>query len=127
MRVATEPYGNKDFDYPAVGLKPFKASKTVIITQDEAQKAFEEEENKNAEESETTTDEDMTDVSEEVVVEPVVKSRFSKDKQKDKKEKAEDNEVKEDLPKVEVKPVKIELPANNTEPKLAPVPMAKPF
>ena len=118
MRVATEPYGNKDFDYPAVGLKPFKASKTVIITQDEAQKAFEEEENKNAEESETTTDEDMTDVSEEVVVEPVVKSRFSKDKQKDKKE---------DLPKVEVKPVKIELPANNTEPKLAPVPMAKPF
>ncbi len=46
MIVATEPYGNADFEYPEIILNPFKAASVSIIPQNEAQKAWEEEENK---------------------------------------------------------------------------------
>ncbi len=42
MRVATEPYGNSDFEYPKIDLTPFKASSVSIIPQNEAKKIFEE-------------------------------------------------------------------------------------
>ncbi len=49
MTVATEPYGNSDFEYPEVILNPFKASGVSIIPQSEAKKAMEEQEReKNA-------------------------------------------------------------------------------
>lgn len=44
MLVATEPYGNTDFEYPEVMLKPFKAPSVSVITQSEARKAWEEKE-----------------------------------------------------------------------------------
>ena len=45
MVVATQPYGNTDFEYPEVVLTPFKASSVSIIPQSEVKKAFEEKEN----------------------------------------------------------------------------------
>ena len=44
MLVATEPYGNVDFEYPEVILKPFKASTITVISQKDAKKSFEEKE-----------------------------------------------------------------------------------
>ena len=44
MLVATQPYGNADFEYPEVVLNPFKASNVSIIPQSEAKKALEEKE-----------------------------------------------------------------------------------
>lgn len=49
MLVATEPYGNSDFEYPEIILTPFKAANISIIPQNEAQKAWEEEETKTKE------------------------------------------------------------------------------
>ena len=46
MLVATEPYGNSDFEYPEIVLNPFKASSVSVITQSEARKAWEEQEEK---------------------------------------------------------------------------------
>ena len=46
MQVATEPYGNVDFEYPEILLKPFKAPSVSVITQSEARKAWEEREEK---------------------------------------------------------------------------------
>jgi penicillin-binding protein 1A len=44
MLVATAPYGNTDFEYPEIMLKPFKAPSVSVITQSEARKAWEEKE-----------------------------------------------------------------------------------
>lgn len=44
MLVATAPYGNSDFEYPEIMLKPFKAPSVSVITQSEARKAWEEKE-----------------------------------------------------------------------------------
>ncbi|MBR6126828.1 hypothetical protein IKQ21_04000, partial [bacterium] len=44
MLVATQSYGNSDFEYPEVVLNPFKASTVSVISQSDAKKAFEEEE-----------------------------------------------------------------------------------
>ncbi len=49
MQVATEPYGNADFEYPEVILNPFKAPGVSIIPQSEAKKEFEEQEKKGSE------------------------------------------------------------------------------
>ncbi len=49
MLVATEPYGNADFEYPEIILNPFKASGVSIIPQSEAKKAMEEKEQKEKE------------------------------------------------------------------------------
>ncbi|MBE7711571.1 MAG: PBP1A family penicillin-binding protein [Cyanobacteria bacterium SIG31] len=46
MLVATAPYGNSDFEYPEILLKPFKAPSVSVITQSEARKAWEEQEEK---------------------------------------------------------------------------------
>lgn len=54
MQVATEPYGNADFEYPEVVLNPFKASSVTVINQNDAKKAFEEEANKAKEDIEDT-------------------------------------------------------------------------
>ena len=49
MLVATEPYGNNDFEYPEIILTPFRASSVSIIPQEEAKQAFEEMEKKELE------------------------------------------------------------------------------
>lgn len=40
MKVATEPFGDHDFDYPQVVLEPFKANSVKIIEPSDAKKAF---------------------------------------------------------------------------------------
>ena len=49
MTVATESYGNADFEYPEIILKPFKASSIAVISQTEAKKSFEKDKNKEKE------------------------------------------------------------------------------
>ena len=49
MLVATEPYGNSDFEYPEIILTPFKAKNIVVISQDEAIKNWEEQDKKEFE------------------------------------------------------------------------------
>ena len=50
MLVATEPYGNSDFEYPEVVLNPFKASSVTIIPQGaDYQKILNEEKEKDKE------------------------------------------------------------------------------
>ena len=44
MVVATEPYGNADFEYPEVVLNPFKASQVSVISQEDAFKEKDEDE-----------------------------------------------------------------------------------
>ena len=122
MKVATEPYGNNDFDYPEVKLKAFHAKMApVIISPENAQKTFEKEENEAEKEStEAMQAEDNTDfeASEQNTPAPaVVKTQAPQQKV----------ETKKAAPKVEVKPVKIEPPKNESEARLAPIPMAKPF
>ena len=46
MLVVTQPYGNSDFEYPEIILNPFKAPSGSVITQSEARKAWEEQEEK---------------------------------------------------------------------------------
>ena len=52
MRVATQPYGNSDFEYPEIMLKPFKAPTVSVIPQAEALKAWQEEDEREAREAE---------------------------------------------------------------------------
>ena len=49
MLVATEPYGDSDFEYSEIFLTPFKASNVSIIPQEEAKQAFEEMEKRELE------------------------------------------------------------------------------
>ena len=56
MKVATEPYGNADFEYPEIILNPFKAPGVSIIPQSEAQKALEEKEKKELEEAQKASE-----------------------------------------------------------------------
>ncbi len=51
MLVATEPFGNSDFEYPEIILNPFKAPSVSVIPQAEAIKAWEEEDAKAAEDA----------------------------------------------------------------------------
>lgn len=48
MTVATEPYGNSDFEYPEIILNPFKAPGVSVIPQSEAKKNFEEQDKAEA-------------------------------------------------------------------------------
>ena len=59
MLVATEPYGNADFEYPEIILKPFKASSVSVIPQSEALKAWEEQDKKEAEELEKEAEKEL--------------------------------------------------------------------
>ncbi len=52
MLVATEPYGNSDFEYPEIILNPFKATNVSVIPQGEEAKKAEEEEKKAKEKEE---------------------------------------------------------------------------
>lgn len=80
MLVATEPYGNSDFEYPEIILNPFKASNVSIITQTEVKKAFDEEEDlrkkeqeQEQEKSKEKNNKDKKDKRDDVVMPPVVK------------------------------------------------------
>ncbi|MBQ3310514.1 PBP1A family penicillin-binding protein [bacterium] len=125
MKAATEPYGNKDFDYPETELKSFKMKgKPVIISPENAQKTFEKEKSKS-------DDNDQNEVNEVNVNESVNEQNTFvplKGKQKNKQQETTNNSTA--TPKIEIKQIKIEQnqPATTeTDTKLAPIPMAKPF
>ncbi len=63
MLVATEPYGNSDFEYPEIMLTPFKAPNVSVIPQSEALKAWEEEDKKQEEKSKNKRDDNKTEKS----------------------------------------------------------------
>lgn len=110
MIVATEPYGNSDFEYPDVILNPFKAPSGSVITQSEARKAWEEKESKDENEEEDV----MTPPSPTAIKpEPVKPSEFFF--------------KKKDAPKPEpVKPATEKNPERTPAPaeQLAPIPIA---
>ena len=69
MTVATEPYGNTDFEYPEVVLTPFQAKRVSVITQDDVKK--QEEAAKKSKESEVGFDDiDNTNAPIPPVVKP---------------------------------------------------------
>ncbi len=105
MLVATAPYGNSDFEYPEVVLNPFKASSVSIIPQGEAKKDTEEEEEKK--EQDSVSEEQDAEVKTPAQM-PVVKPTEVLTPMK-----------KKDVPKVEVKSERTELP----QPQLAPIPV----
>ena len=126
MKVATEPYGSKEFDYTDVQLKAFRMKgKPVIISPENAKKEFDREEQKNKEEAkqkELEMNNDVDDIEKEPAIVPVAKNKAKFR-----------NDIKNDVnnmtvPKVDVKQIKIEQPSSTeNDAKLAPIPMAKPF
>ena len=85
MLVATEPYGNSDFEYPEIILKPFKASSVSVIPQKEALKAWEEQDKKEAEELQKETEKELKKAEKEM-----------KKIQKEIQKQIEDNPIKPD-------------------------------
>ncbi len=123
MRVATEPYGSHDFDYPPVELKSFRAKMApVIISPESAKRTFENEENQDKIDANRTIPDETPEFEDNENVLPWKQQTENLPKTKENK--------KTTAPKVDVKPVKIEVPASQTEQqetKMAPIPMAKPF
>ena len=93
----------------------------VLISPEAAQKTFDKEEASNEEDS--ARNEVQSAISDEI--EQPTKAPLWRPQNSGSKVKNEVNNVV--APKVEVKPVKIEVPQSEPEPKLAPIPMAKPF
>ena len=112
MKVATAPYGNKDFSYDKVELKPFKITKSVVISPDSAQKEFKKEEEELDNDSpETSKKEPVSENTEEVkseneniIVEPEKVNAIKLHVPKPKKQ----------VKKVEVQPVKVDMPSSTT-------------
>lgn len=127
MKVATQSYGNKDFDYPEVELEPFNAGGTRFISPESAQKSFEKENKESFEEE--SSEETVTPVQEEV--RPVWK--FQKEEPKSIKNTIKKEiEVPESVtqkvtPRVKIKPVSIPTENSNSEMPMAPIPTASPF
>lgn len=118
MTVATIPYGKSDFEYPEVILNPFVAKSVSIITQSEAQKAWEEE-------KESAEKQAKEDQEEEIPVVPVVKVQPPTVKPEnfrpsDILQPLKKKEASKPAPKVEEKP---EVKAPTVE-SFAPVPTA---
>ena len=65
MLVATQPYGNSDFEYPEIILNPFKASSVSVIPQSEAIKAWEEQDAKEAEKLEKEAEKEAKKIEKE--------------------------------------------------------------
>ncbi len=100
MTVATEPYGNVDFEYPEVILNPFKAPGVSIIPQSEAKKKLDE--------KDKAKDETQKENNEQpAVVKP------------DSIKPADLIQKKKETPTVEVKQERVEAP----QPQFAPIPV----
>ena len=70
MLVATAPYGNSDFEYIPVELKPFKASKVTVINQNDAKKSFEEKDKEKEKMTEDTDNEEVAPTVKPIPVKP---------------------------------------------------------
>ena len=65
MLIATQPYGNSDFEYPEIILNPFRATNISVIPQNEAIKALEEQEKKENEQAQKEVEKEMKRVEKE--------------------------------------------------------------
>ena len=119
MKVATQSYGNVDFQYASYDLTPFKAGKSVrIITPEAVQKAFDkkEKELKEKEEKEKTSGTEYVD-------ETPVETSIPKILPTKKKEVKKPESAPTPQPETSNTSTQIIEEAN----KLAPIPMASPF
>ena len=106
MTVATEPYGNADFEYPEIILNPFKAPGVSIIPQSEAKKAMEEKEKEKLKEEEAKNKEqEKQNIIKPDSIKPVDMVPFRK----------------KETPTIEVKQERVE--GAQTESQFAPIPM----
>ena len=106
MLVATEPYGNSDFEYPEIILNPFKASSVSVIPQSEALKAWEEQDKKEAEELEKQAEKEA--------------------KQAEKEAKRVQKEIQRQLENGTLKPDSIK-PVEILQPKVTPISKKEPI
>lgn len=102
MKVATEPYGKADFNYPEVKLMPFAAGDNVKVIGEE----------ENSQENEETSTNSTDTVSNDEIIQPV----------ENVKKQVEQNAVQQPKPQVQPTPAKPAAPA--TAP--VPIPMAVP-
>ena len=118
MRVATQPYGNVDFQYTSYDLTPFKAgSKAIkIISPDAVQKAFDKKEKELKKKND-----DNSDYADETPIESAAPKSFLK--QTTKKETKKPTATPTPIPQPEKAPEQVIEEAS----KLAPIPMASPF
>ena len=96
MLVATEPYGNSDFEYPEIILKPFKASKVSVITQTEAIKAWEEADIKKEEEAQKEAEQEARNLEKELKKAEKDAKKFQKEIQQQIQQQMENNPIKPD-------------------------------
>ena len=89
MLVATEPYGNSDFEYPEIILNPFKASSVSVIPQSEALKAWEEQDKKEAEKLEKEAEKELKKLEKDA-------KKFQKEIQQQVQQQMENNPIKPD-------------------------------
>ena len=106
MQVATEPYGNADFEYPEVILNPFKASSVSVITQSDMAKQEEEKEKEKQKELENI--DPITGVEKPAIVKPSEALQQTMEGKKGK-----------EVPTVEVKQERVDEP----QPNYAPIPV----
>ena len=114
MTVATQPYGNSDFEYPEIILMPFKAKTISVITQSDAKKAWEEEEERARKEKEEA--ELQTEIKpDSIKPSELLPQAFAPLK---KKEKEKETSIKN-----EVKTIEIQEERKPQEADLAPIPL----
>ena len=118
MKIATQPYGNVDFQYTSYDLTPFKAgSKAIkIISPDAVQKAFDKKEKELKKKND-----DNSDYADETPIESAAPKSFLK--QTTKKEIKKPTATPTPIPQPEKAPEQVIEEAS----KLAPIPMASPF
>lgn len=117
MRVATQAYGNADFQYTSYDLTPFKAgSKAIkIISPDTVQKAF------DKKEKELKNKNDNSDYADETPIETSAPKNLIKPTVK--KDTKKPTATPTPIPKPDKAPEQVIEEAS----KLAPIPMASPF
>lgn len=123
MSVATAPYGNSDFEYPEIVLNPFKAKTISVITQKEAQKAWEEEEERLKKEKEIGNELIKPDSIKPSELFPQAFSNMKKKEDKEKDKNKEVSSIQEEAQQKEVKTVEVKEERVEAQPDLAPIPM----
>ena len=96
MLVATEPYGNSDFEYPEIILKPFRASKVSVITQSEAIKSWEEADAQKKEEAQKEAEQEARNLEKELKRAEKDAKKLQKEIQQQVQQQIENNPIKAD-------------------------------
>ena len=125
MIVATAPYGNSDFEYPEIILNPFKAKTVTVISQSDAKKAWEEEEERLKKEKEMENEPIKPDSIKPAELFP---QAFTNMKKKEKEASKEESKVKEpnepkEIKEKEVKTIEVKEERAEAAADLAPIPM----